>query len=128
MRLYVPVIHLRSCYRSIRRGIEILEVLKRTPHHRRHLHILDNGRENDRDIINMRCSEVNVIIDESTCLESTLKECLYKWAQHRIHSEERTEYHDITLLHLRKLILYRHIGMILIELILRIVVFIKESK
>ena len=59
---------------------------------------------------------------------SIFKESLYKRTQHRINSEERAENHDVTFLHLWEIVLNRYVGMILIELILRIVMLVKEGE
>ena len=79
--LFVDFIHIVS-------AVKIDEVFERTAHHCGKLHILIDVVHDERDVLDMRFTEIDVVIDECSSLVSLLYEWFHHIAKYGIDCKE----------------------------------------
>ena len=107
---------------------KIEEIFERTAHHCGKPHILIDVVHDERDVLDVRFAEIDVVIDERTGLVGLLYEWSYHIADDGIDSEKRTEEQHIPSFDGGKAWLYAGVCMVLIEFVARIVMVIEESQ
>ena len=93
-----------------------------------HLQVLYQIRRNLHDFVQMRSTEVDVVIKNGAVLLRILQEAGNLRTDHRIQSEERTEEHDVARIDFRCGKLQLVVRMIFIEDVVGIVVLVEESQ
>ena len=92
------------------------------------LQVLYQIRRNFHDLILMRSTEVDVVIEDGTVILGVLQKTGHLRTNHRIQGEERTEEHDVARIDFRSGKLQLVVGMILVEDVVGIVVLVEERQ
>lgn len=113
---------------SIRLAEHILEILGRASQNIRILKVLNDSRHQLDRLIDMRTAEVHIVINNGSRLMCLVEQLLYLVAQHRCNGKIRTNHDDIVSRHVGHIHIQSLTGIIFIEDIFGIIVFIQKSQ